>query len=710
MDTPIVNWREAPFVRLFLPLGLGIVSAVWAPDNEYTIAVVAFATIVSIIGLARIGLMRVPYQKRWVFGLILSLCFFGLGRVLVFVEDERHGRDHFSTYLTDSHEFVASVRQIQLRGERIRLHLRVVAAGASGAGLEATRGRLLAYLPRDVEGSNIRTGDLLRFKASIGSVPEPKNPKAFDYRRYLHFKNIHYQCFLRPGEWRIVLPATGWSLSREAVDTRNHFVGILRKHLPSPSEFGVASALILGYRDETPETLREAYAATGATHVLAVSGLHVGIVQLVITYILQFWGGKRREHRLAKMCITLVGVWGFALITGAPSSALRAATMFSFLTVGRAMKRTVNTYNSILASAFFLLCINPYLLFDVGFQLSYLAVLGIVFFHPRIYKLWYVENRLGDKLWQLAALSLAATLTTFPLSLLYFHQFPVYFWLSGLVAVPLAGVILSLGILLFVTHAIPFAGIAAGKLLYGAVWFMNAAVFLIEQLPGSRISGIWISAQVALLLYGVIGAVAFAIVTRKFRWILAALVMGVLVAGMNAFESWTAFQRRELIVYHTRRQTVIDCFDGTQLYTLARNPVTDAEQRFALQNYRWYCRSTQQYAALMDESPPPQARWFYRKGLLRFHNLRVAIIDSSQPAKQTAEKWEADILLVCSNPEASLQELIAGWNTSSATILFDASNSRRRVDRWLAECERLGASCWDIDRNGAWIVKIKPKY
>ncbi len=709
MSAPLINWREMPFVRITLPLAVGILSAVLAPGNGAVEFGVGLLTLLAGMGLAGMGAQRIAFQRRWVFGVLLSLCLIGIGRLLMVWADERQAKDHFSPQLLEKNTVSAEIIQIQPRSERLRLQLKVLAIGEGPLDLKPARGHLLAYLHTDASAGAINIGDRLLFKAAIQPAPGPKNPKAFDYRRYLHFKNLHYQCFVGEGEWRLAKRAEGWSLVRQTAAARQYCIGVLRRHLPSPNEFGVATALVLGYRDETPETLRDAYAATGATHVLAVSGLHVGIVQMVIAFFLRFWGGKGREHRVSKMCITLAGVWGFALLTGAPSSALRAAAMFSFLTIGQHMKRTVNTYNTIAASAFFLLCLNPRLLFDVGFQLSYLAVLGIVFFHPRIYRLWYIENRIGDYIWQLAALSLAATLTTFPLSLLYFHQFPVYFWLSGLIAVPLAGVILGLGMLLFAVQAIPWVGLAAGKALYAVIWFMNACIFAIQQLPGSRISGIWVGAPTALLLYGVIIAVAVAVSSRKFRWILVALSLGVLVAGVHLYEAWKAHQRREIVLYHTRRQTVIDCFDGRQVFTLTGSPVTEGEQRFALQNYRWYCRSREQGAWLLNESPPQHDRWLYRNGLLRFHHVRMAIVNRPLPGGRPG-KVTTDYLLIRDNPRFSLKELVSGWDISSGLVLIDASNSPRRAGRWLAECESLGLSCYDVESKGAWVLDIKQKH
>lgn len=705
MEIKLLNWREIPMVRLCLALVIGIMAGAWQPAQGASWQIAAAIGLIGLAGMIFIGARRQTYDQRWVFGVLLYLSLSALGYVLVWMSDERNVDHHFSQYLLKENMAVAEVQQVQWRNERFRITVNVEAIGRSADKLQPVRGRLMLYLPVTAESEKIGPGSHLVFSASITGIPPPLNPKAFDYARYQHYKNIHYQAFVGEDAWRLSARPASFSLSKYTDRARSYCLAVLRKHLPTPNEFGAASPLILGYRDETPDALRDAYSATGATHVLAVSGLHVGIVQMVISFLLQFWGRKSGRHRIPKMLITILGVWAFALITGGAGSALRAATMFSFLTVGQAMRQTSNTYNTMAASLFLLLCINPLLLFDLGVQLSYLAVLGIVFFHPRIYKLWYIENKAGDYLWQLTALSLAATLTTLPLSLLYFHQFPVYFWLSGLVAVPLSGFILGGGLLLFAVQGVPLLGFVVGKALYALVWLMNASIFLIQQIPGSRISGIWISVGVALLLYGVIIAVAGGLVTKKFRWILAALAMGVLAAGINAFEIRQAHQRREIVLYHARRQTIIDCFDGTQVFSLSANPVTPEEERFALQNYRWYCRSHTAGAWLLNDAPPPAERWWYRNGLLRFGDVRLAVI--SQVQEPLSEKIPTDYLLLRGRPYASLKELTAAWEIRSGTILLDGSLPFRQAARLMEEGRELGYQCYDVSTQGAWMLNLR---
>ena len=252
-------------------------------------------------------------------------------------------------------------------------------------------------------------------------------------------------------------------------------------------------------KDELDFEVKQAYAAAGAMHVLAVSGLHVGIIFLILNTLLAILDTSKKG-RIVKAIILLISLWSYAMITGLSPSVLRAATMFSFVIMGTVLNRSSSIYNTLAASAFFILIINPNLLFEVGFQLSYVAVLGIVYLQPLIYKRIYTRWWLLDKVWAITAVSIAAQIATLPLTLFYFNQFPVYFMLSNLLVIPSAAVILILGILLFIASPIPFISESIGWVLNKFIEGLNFGIKEIEVLPNSLIEGLSINVLECLAL------------------------------------------------------------------------------------------------------------------------------------------------------------------------------------------------------------------
>ena len=250
---------------------------------------------------------------------------------------------------------------------------------------------------------------------------------------------------------------------------RDKLLNILKENGLKNNELAVASALILGYKDDLGEELKHSYSSAGATHVLAVSGLHVGIIFLVLNFLLNILD-KNDRFKISKAILLICFLWAYATITGLSPSVVRAATMFSFVTIGKSFGKSSSIYNTLCASAFVLLVYNPYLIMEVGFQLSYLAVVGIVYFQSIIYKWIYVKNKFLKYIWMITSVSIAAQLTTFPLGLLYLHQSPTYLFASNLFVIPGAMLIIGLGILLFITSWIPLISGGIGWLLAKFIW------------------------------------------------------------------------------------------------------------------------------------------------------------------------------------------------------------------------------------------------
>src|SRR5690606_20870391 len=258
--------------------------------------------------------------------------------------------------------------------------------------------------------------DIISFEPILKDVPPPKNPNEFDFKRYLSYHLIHQQAYLKSTNWKLIQKAENSSLIATAHQIRKNLIDKLNELGVKDEQLAVASALILGYKNDIDAQLQSAYSSAGAMHVLAVSGLHVGVIFILLNFIFGFLD-KWKWGVYFKGVLIIICLWIYALITGLSPSVMRGATMFSFLVAAKTTKSNHVFFNTMAASALFLLIINPYLLMEVGFQLSYLAVIGIVVIHPYIYHLLYVKHWFLDKIWNITAVSIAAQIATFPLGL-----------------------------------------------------------------------------------------------------------------------------------------------------------------------------------------------------------------------------------------------------------------------------------------------------
>jgi competence protein ComEC len=342
----------------------------------------------------------------------------------------------------------------------------------------------------------------------------------------------------------------------------------LTKFIHGAREQAIASALVLGVTGGLDPELLSAYANTGTLHVLAVSGLHVSIL-----YVLLVWMMKPLQRlRYAPWMLAataLVVLWAYAFITGLSPSVLRAVIMFSFIVVSRPAGQSTNIYNTLAASAFCLLLCDPFMIMSVGFQLSYLAVLGIVYLHPPLYRLWEPQGWLWHEAWKITSVSIAAQVATFALGIFYFHQFPGSFLLSNLVAIPASVVALVAGLGLLAFSTIQAAAIVLGWISTIAIKLLNMVMFTLEALPFSVVKGIYISTLQCWLILGGIAVFALLAEYKRFYYVLAALALAILfaVAQWHHYNASTGLQK--ITVYNVQGHSAIDLIDRGQAWFIA---------------------------------------------------------------------------------------------------------------------------------------------
>jgi competence protein ComEC len=285
---------------------------------------------------------------------------------------------------------------------------------------------------------------------------------------------------------------------------QSRIIDILRKNIPQKKECGLAEALLIGYKNDLDRSLLQAYSNTGVVHVVAISGLHLGLIFSILNYLCKPIKHSNRG-RILRVVIILAGLWLFSLLAGGSPSVLRSAVMFSSIVIGEYFSKRPSIYNNLASSAFFLLCYDPYWLWDLGFILSYSALISIVLFMKSVYNVFIFKNKILDNIWKLNAVTIAAQILTMPVLLYYFKQFPNLFIITNFVAVPLSSIILLGELILCAIHFIQPAALLLGKLLLVLIKFLNDSVEYIDSLPYSTTNGLSINFLQMIVLYLVIG-------------------------------------------------------------------------------------------------------------------------------------------------------------------------------------------------------------
>ena len=415
------------------------------------------------------------------------------------------------------------------------------------------------------------------------SLAPPSFPNEFDYKGYLASKGIHFRQFLGKNLLVLSLPPT-YQLKFTLEHLRHYFAQVIDRYVIRPESKQIALALLLGQKESLGKEVKQAYSATGTQHILAVSGLHVGIIYSILLLPLTYF--KQEGHALRKSYLLLVMglIWVYALMTGFSPSVVRAVVMFSLVTLGQMRKRKPSIWNILSFSALLLLVLDPGVRTDLGFQLSYLAVAGIVGLQPLILQLWSPPNRVLDYFWQMAAVTLAAQLITSPLTIHYFHTFPSYFLLANLLIVPLSYLILCVGVPFLLLAWVPFLGWMLGSIVDFLLLLQNEITYLIQDLPAALWQGIHLSLAGMLAIWGLLWV--WGNWEMGYRKRLAGLGMGLclLWAGANL---WEEIQRpaQELYLFSKDGKQILDLKLGE--YHLSWNQNFPTEQlSFSIQPNR----------------------------------------------------------------------------------------------------------------------------
>ena len=704
------------FVKILLPFCIGIWVLRWLPFTKLNsvshILLIFIVIIILIINFLHRSI-KVYNHNRRIAG-SLNLLFFMLGGWCIIQAEDRADSEHF---LNSSSEYlkIAIADEPQQRGSVLRFRAKVISGfyrsdhrvvSARLSQLSSTdpafqkrklTGNLLLAIRSDsLAPVRLQYGEVYLLPARYTPVAPPYNHGEFDFKNWLANQQIYAQSFLPANELiptgeHHKNPLVGFALA-----LRQKQVKLYRELIKDDEAFAVASTLILGYRSDLDAETLSAYSKTGTIHALSVSGMHVGIVYVVLNFCLS-WMNRKRLLKWLKLFIILMLIWFYTLLTGYSASVLRSAIMLSMFILSKSLQKQTGGYHILASSAFFLLFYNPLLLWDVGFQLSYMAVFGLIYLQPIVYRLLYFRQKWLSQLWNMIALSIAAQVLTFPFSIYYFHLFPVYFIISNLfITLPVALLMyMGIAILLFRLYWM-------APLFEWLITFMNKGLAKIAALPYSTIDQIWLTKTELILLILVF---IFAALARKYLvFVVYSLVLLAGLQGLLMQDKISKRRQKSIILFSIRKNYAAAFISGSKAILVTDLKSTDKAFKFHIQPALDLQR-IKTIVCLPWKKDTVINTFRQQEHQLIFYNFQVLLLDTSFAGKRIEGKPAYDAVWLHGSPMVNIAELRREVRFKKMWI--DASNRQYMIDKYQQDTLNYRGSALVLKSNIGHIFKLK---
>ena len=689
-------WKKAPLLRLLIPFMAGIII-----QGEFSCSPQCWLPIVLISLIFFSASFFLSFFIHYKFGVLIGLCvavmFTAIGGMVTGYSDIRNSSNWFDKYYNDDHTIMVTLAENPV--EKIKS----LKADATVNSIllkdewRAVKGKMILYFIKDSSSPPLAYGSQIIIKKVSQKIKSSGNPGSFDYKRYCLFQQLTHEVYLRPGEYIVLNKKKEPWLSVFISHLRHKVLNIIPFFIRGEKEKGLAEALLIGYKNDLDKTLVQSYTRTGVVHIIAISGMHLGLIYgllMLLSSPLQ----RKKNIKWLKPVIVLAGLWIFSLVAGAQPSVLRSAVMFSCITVGDSMGRRSSIFNSLAASSFLLLLYNPFWLWDAGFQLSYAAVLSIIIFMQPVYDCIYIKNKFADYIWKLNAVTISAQILTVPVSIYHFHQFPNFFLLTNLVAVPLSSLIVLGEILLcLISFATPLA-VVTGKILQALIWFMNTYIEGIESLPYSLWDGLQISIIQTTLLILMVPAICFWLSKKRVTGLFATLACLFCFILLRSISFIRARDQQKIIVYNVPKQRAIDLIEGRKSIFIGddQGPVDDFISGAILKPSRIRYR--------ISEVVTAQTRGD-STGCFTCAGKHILLIDRTRSFQLLLTKESVDLLILSKNADVFIPRLAGSFLIGQ--VVFDGSAPPGKIRRWKRDCDSLHIPNHDVNEKGAFVMNLR---
>jgi competence protein ComEC len=674
--------KSIPFLRILLPYLLGTICLLQGISIPY----LHLLFVLCFLCVCAAFLLRLPKKETHAFrNGFFSVSLYSFLFLLAFetaeVYNAKAQRSHYSSYISyEGQAMMATIADMPVATENfLKLNVLVDAIEQNGQWHYAT-GNILVYVKQPVP-KPLNTGDHVWLSSKLSVIPAPQNPDEFDYKTFLERKNLFHAAYVAPEKvWLTEKQQANWSLGRSGIAIREYVVKVLREAGLSQEAFSICTALLVGYDDEISSGVMQSFSHSGTLHILSVSGMHTGILYVVLMLLCNLIDKHNRYPKIRCAAVIIVMLL-FAAITGFSPSVMRAVLMLVLVLLGKTFSRNGNPYNTLLVSAFLLLLYNPFLLADVGFLLSYLAVGGIMYLYPLINNRWCPENRILKFCWDLSLMSVAATLFTLPVTLYYFHQFPLWFIVSNLIIIPLSTALMGAAFLLLLCCKVVFLKQCLVMLINGITTVMLRTAQLTDDPVYGYMDNIPFAAHDILFSSLFILLTLWFFVSKSYKLLAATLVCAIVWAAASALMVYRQSSETELVVFSVKRKAICLLRTGRDVY-LRGDSLADGEFRRNVKPY-----------------------------LLRYSGIRMH--QGKGDAWQVADKRIVSAGKAFRNSRQACHYLIVSHNTVPALdslsqikplVIADCSNSYTFVKKLRKRCAGLGIPFYSIKEKGALVI------
>ncbi|MFC4723359.1 ComEC/Rec2 family competence protein [Geojedonia litorea] len=669
-------------IKLTLCFCVGIIIAFHLPISLYL-------SIISSLGLLFLLILsftisKYQFNKNVWFGIIAFLTTINLGVLVFNFHQQTNFKNHYSHHITkyqDSKKLITFRIREQLKPSLFHDKYMVDILAMDKTSVV---GKSLLNISKDSSSTKLNIDAVFITKSSFQDIAQPLNPNQFNYKSYLEKQYVYHQIFIENINLKPVAskPHTVFGYAHNLRRTIN---SKLKEHDFTSEELSVINALLLGQRKDISEELYNNYINAGAVHILAVSGLHIGIILLLLSWVLRpieyFKHGK-----LIKVLLLLILLWSFAIIAGLSASVTRAVAMFSIVAIAMHWKRPTNIYNTLGISVLLILLFKPMFLFDVGFQLSYIAVLAIVSIQPFIYKLWKPKFKILDYFWQIFTVTIAAQIGVVPISLYYFHQFPSLFFISNLAIIPFLGLILGLGIIVIFLALFNCLPEFIAQLYGTMISSMNNLVDWVAKQEQFLFKDVSFSMLQMLTIYLFIILIVQFYKTKSYLYLRFSFMALLVIQSAFIFIKYES-SKNEFIVFHKSRQTLIGEKTGNHLTLFTSNDSLTLDD-IMIKNY-----SVGNSIKSSNKSRMKSVYTFKDKTFLIVDSMGIYNVKSFKP----------DIVILRNSPKINLERLID--SVQPQLIIADGSNYKSYAELWKATCYKLKHPFHQTSEKGAYILR-----